>query len=59
MPRLKKYRVTMWSPLYSCVTAKNKDDAINKADDGQDWEAPVGQGFEKYDVEVIRKEKKK
>ena len=54
---MKKFKVTMWNPLYAYVEAKNKEDAILKASEENGWEGPIGVGFEKYDVEVIKNEK--
>lgn len=56
MRKDKLYKVTMWNPMSAFVTAKNKEDAIDKATDADEWEAPHYSGEEKYQVEVVKKE---
>lgn len=53
MKKLKVYRVTCWSPLYQTVKAKSKKEAIEESMYGHKWEGPIGEGFEKFDVEEI------
>jgi len=55
---MKKYKVTMWSPLYAVVEAKNKDEAIQQAMEDDCWEGPCGSGFEKFDVKITKDKSK-
>jgi len=47
---LKRYKVTMWNPMTTIVKAENETDAIDKAVENDNWEAPHYAGTEKIDV---------
>jgi len=47
---LKRYKVTMWNPMTTIVKAENEQDAIDKAVESDNWEAPHYAGTEKMDV---------